>query len=713
MPLVIADRVQETTNTTGTGSFLLNGAVSGFQSFSAIGDGNTTYYTATDATAGTWEVGIGTYTSSGTTLSRDTVLASSSGTSKISFGAGTKNVFVTQPAEALSVGNATYTSSQTLTASSPRYITYNATGNAPTLTLPSATTLVVGNQYFLRNTNTAWVRVVDSAGTFLGTLPPYKTAVITVMDNTTAAGGWEASELEVMGVIAQSSNLTSTNYGSVSQFYSVELSTNKFLITWYGPGTNYVYGVVYDVPTATFGSVTQLTATTMAHYVSTVTTSDNFLIAFCSGGLSVYVRAGSVSGTTITLGTAVTATGSYTLGQSFLGWQTFGSTYVVAYVSNGPYIAFSAVTVSGTTVTIGTSAGYNSYLLYGLNSQLYYPRYWRVSSTVGAVAFASGNPYAVVIGFSVSGTTVTISGTSAVFTTYAMYNVYVGIKFALDPTDTTKIAMCYLNNAYYLTTAVASVNSTTGAVTGYGNYLGYSIGTPYYITQADIAIEGSSVVVAWGTRLYTYNFTGSALNTGTTYTISSSNNQTSGSTSNWTYNILQYGGLKFTVFSSLPYQRLVPDLIIPPPVNFSMSGSTVTYLAQQPNNSNVGYYQTPSLSVPFANFYKSNYGGVSLFQNFYQSGTTIYCFNPFNTLVKFQPDGISVGWNVPSGTPTVAGASYSTSFPVFYPYAGSIKGYSGGFRASDRVGGKFFFLNGGANSSATAQTVAIMEHITS
>ena len=95
MALVVKDRVQETSTTTGTGTFTLAGAVSGFQSFSAIGNGNTTYYAIVGGTE--WEVGIGTYTSSGTTLSRDTVLASSTG-SKVSFSAGTKNVFVTYPA---------------------------------------------------------------------------------------------------------------------------------------------------------------------------------------------------------------------------------------------------------------------------------------------------------------------------------------------------------------------------------------------------------------------------------------------------------------------------------------------------------------------------------------------------------------------------------------------------------------------------------------
>jgi hypothetical protein len=98
MALVVKDRVQETSTTTGTGTFTLAGAVSGFQSFSVIGNANTTYYTIVGGAE--WEVGLGTYTSSGTTLSRDTVLASSAGgTTKVTFSAGTKNVFVTYPAD--------------------------------------------------------------------------------------------------------------------------------------------------------------------------------------------------------------------------------------------------------------------------------------------------------------------------------------------------------------------------------------------------------------------------------------------------------------------------------------------------------------------------------------------------------------------------------------------------------------------------------------
>ena len=97
MALVVKDRVQETTVTVGTIALVLAGAVSGFQSFSVIGDGNTTYYAIVGGTE--WEVGIGTYTLLGTTLSRDTILESSNGGTAVNFSVGTKNVFVTYPAE--------------------------------------------------------------------------------------------------------------------------------------------------------------------------------------------------------------------------------------------------------------------------------------------------------------------------------------------------------------------------------------------------------------------------------------------------------------------------------------------------------------------------------------------------------------------------------------------------------------------------------------
>jgi hypothetical protein len=138
MALIVKDRVQEISTTVGTGTLTLGGAVLGFQSFAAIGDGNTTYYAINDPITGDWEAGIGIYTSSGTTLSRDTVLSSSNGGSLVSFVAGSKNVFCTYPSE-----RAVYLDSA---GSYPVQNTFNAlTANSIALTTGTITTAPTNN----------------------------------------------------------------------------------------------------------------------------------------------------------------------------------------------------------------------------------------------------------------------------------------------------------------------------------------------------------------------------------------------------------------------------------------------------------------------------------------------------------------------------------------------------------------------------------------
>lgn len=100
MALILADRVKVRSRSTGLGDFTLENVVEGFQSFAAIGDGNETYYGITDL-VGNWEIGRGTYTASGPSLSRDTVISSSNAGAKVNFAAGSKNVFCTFPSSAL------------------------------------------------------------------------------------------------------------------------------------------------------------------------------------------------------------------------------------------------------------------------------------------------------------------------------------------------------------------------------------------------------------------------------------------------------------------------------------------------------------------------------------------------------------------------------------------------------------------------------------
>jgi hypothetical protein len=143
MALAVADRVKETSTTAGTGTLTLLGAVSGYQSFSAIGSGNTTYYCIVDDNTGQWEVGVGTYTSPNQ-LSRDSVLSSSSGGSAITFLGNIKQVFVTYPAERSVYENAAGSLVLSKVEATTGEIT-NLTSTSATITNLSLTSLTLSN----------------------------------------------------------------------------------------------------------------------------------------------------------------------------------------------------------------------------------------------------------------------------------------------------------------------------------------------------------------------------------------------------------------------------------------------------------------------------------------------------------------------------------------------------------------------------------------
>ena len=140
MALILADRVKETSTTAGNGVFTLAGAATGYQSFAVVGNGNTTYYCIAGQGTAEWEVGIGTYASAGTTLTRTTVLSNSSATqpSALSFAAGTKDVFVTYPSEK-SV-NLDASGNATALGTPVAFIGTNITGTATAFTASNVTT---------------------------------------------------------------------------------------------------------------------------------------------------------------------------------------------------------------------------------------------------------------------------------------------------------------------------------------------------------------------------------------------------------------------------------------------------------------------------------------------------------------------------------------------------------------------------------------------
>jgi hypothetical protein len=169
MALVLGNRVLETTETTGTGTVTLAGAVSGFQTFANGGltNADTTYYCITSGVA--WEVGLGTYASVGPTLARTTILASSSGGAAITL-AGTSNVFCVYPSSKSvyldASGNVAGYNLTTGTINSTTVgATTPATGAFTTLTATGAVVFGTGDGTASVTGNT--VRSASSAGTNL------------------------------------------------------------------------------------------------------------------------------------------------------------------------------------------------------------------------------------------------------------------------------------------------------------------------------------------------------------------------------------------------------------------------------------------------------------------------------------------------------------------------------------------------------------------
>lgn len=272
MALVVADRVKETSTTEGTGAFTLAGASTGFQSFAVIGNGNQTYYTIAEQGGSNWEVGIGTYNSSGTTLTRNVVLSSTNAGSLVAFGPGTKDVFVTYPAERAVYGDTAsviqYTSidadtidvnslltvtgtvsvtgsitTDTITATDVLNIANNLT--VQTLTAADSTsnvTLIYGDAYSV--SGSAAVPIVDMSGVWNTTGEP--TLVKYNVTNTASGTNSLLLDLQVGG----SSRFRVDKDGDVFAASSI-----------FGGAVSISGGFTGTTGTFTTGTITNLTAT--------------------------------------------------------------------------------------------------------------------------------------------------------------------------------------------------------------------------------------------------------------------------------------------------------------------------------------------------------------------------------------------------------------------------------------------------------------------
>jgi len=192
MALAIKDRVKETTTTTGTGTYTLGGAVTGFETFTAnLSNSDTTYYACTDNT--NFEVGIGTFTSSGTTLARTTILSSSNSNSAVNWSSGTRTIFMTYPADKAVFKDASNNINGTFVGN----ITGNVTGN----TSGTAATVTGAAQTNITSLGTLTALTVDNVAINATTIGHTDdTDLITLADGVvTVAGELDATTLDISG----------------------------------------------------------------------------------------------------------------------------------------------------------------------------------------------------------------------------------------------------------------------------------------------------------------------------------------------------------------------------------------------------------------------------------------------------------------------------------------------------------------------------------
>jgi hypothetical protein len=344
MALIVKDRIKEVTTTTGTGTVTLAGASTGFRSFADIGNANTTYYCISGGSQ--FEVGIGTYTASGTTLSRDTVLSNSLGTTaKIDFSAGSKDVFVTYPA------------STSVTNPNPTDIIVNGItvgrGDGNVATNTAFGNDAIGSPY-ITSTN------INNVGIGYNALNTIGSGVATLTINNGGSGYAVDDDLYQIQLIYVSG--TPVLAGGVLP--TIQFAISGGVVTAINSIVNNGYGfldttTVFTIPSAPFGGGSGFTC----QIASLMSATNNTALGYNSGNTqtirsnSVYIGANATGGgdNEIVIGANATGGGdnTVTIGNASTTTTTLrGSVSFSSLLSaNGGLNATGAITLSGSSAS--------------------------------------------------------------------------------------------------------------------------------------------------------------------------------------------------------------------------------------------------------------------------------------------------------------------------------------------------------------------------
>lgn len=250
----------------------------------------------------------------------------------------------------------TATTATTLT-NTPTLLQITPTNYGVTVTLPDATTCSVGGPlHCIDNRGSYPVRVCNSTGVLKGFVFGGVTSYISLDNNSTAAGTWAISNSELVGASAQ---LFTSNMAQIIE--CISLDNNREILIGIGASNTNVYGVVYDKPTNTFGSVTIIRTASNIIVRACLSATNQILVVSCSVSSTAFEAVAlSISGTTITVNTAATTTLSAGISNFPAGGLIpVGSSFVTSYTTSTPEAQIRALSISGTTVTIGSASVLN------------------------------------------------------------------------------------------------------------------------------------------------------------------------------------------------------------------------------------------------------------------------------------------------------------------------------------------------------------------
>jgi hypothetical protein len=426
-----------------------------------------------------------------------------SATTAMTIGADQSVTFVGAVSGTPGSGGTTASGSVVLTSASAGAQSITTTAYGQSVTLPSATTLSKGAcLYTINNLGHYPLKIVDATGTTKGFIGPLATTTVGLADNTTSAGTWVFSNVQLVGVGA-STQFTASSSGSSTSVTNITIDSTRDL-NLIASNSN-TYGVIYNKSTNTWGSATLIRTGATSFYAIKSATDQALIVSFnATTGMEAVVL--TLSGTTITVGIAATATlaGNFNLANKLINTLiAVGTSWVVSYVRDGLAIcALRALTISGTTVTIGAevnpSGNTNPARLYAVSSSV-------VLALSGTTTALYATPYTVSGSTLSVGTAATVTTTNAFFCSYAMTSrwavvyqnttVFGGIINVTGTTatisSTSIISAGNASTGAFYPTATKIVYATTSSSTAYVNTFTDSAGTISAGTQTTLPFTGT------------------------------------------------------------------------------------------------------------------------------------------------------------------------------------------------------------------------------